>query len=391
MMTTMATSFAGRIKAVNIVNLFALFAGNVFQDFEEGSEGQVADLAAPQSFHPAQVQGLKNQDIIAVRQRVGQFEEPVLSPVGYLLVNLGQAAFGLTAVMGALLFAGQTAVGLPDLGQRLLEKLGRLDGVGFYPIVDGQESLEAKIKPRHLTGRGLKFRRLDFLSDTQIEIPQLVSFERDRLDWTNQLPVFGELVDLASNPDAPGTGLFIRQELVASLFQGEALVVTRLLETRRSDLDLDLAAHRFEEQVIAFLDTLDDILEGLRRDVVEPGVVRPLFEMGQVFHQGVRVQMFAGEFVVPFVQGNTVIVGSSSQRGGVVQVIGASRLIQAILRCDQHPGLFLGSGDGLMIAHLFLFFNYSNRSGLKPCRRSSRMSKTVKPLYPTCIQVGYKG
>lgn len=248
--------------------------------------------------------------------------------------------------------------------------------------MDGQESLEAKIKPRHLTSRGPKFRRLDFLSDTQIEIPQLVSFERDCLDRSNQLPVFGELVDLAPNPDATGTGLFIRQELVADLFQGETLVVTRLLETRRSDLDLDLAAHRFEEQVIAFLDTLDDILEGLRRDGIQPGVVRPLFKAGQVFHQGILVQMFAGEFVVPFVQGNTVIVGSSSQRGGVVQVAQASRLIQAILRCDQHPSLFLGSGDGLIIAHLFLFFNYSNRSGLKPCCRSSRMSKTAAPGRP---------
>ena len=58
----MATAIAGfrtRIPAVDADNLLALLFGNPFQDLQELSERQIADLAPPQSLHPFQVKRLK--------------------------------------------------------------------------------------------------------------------------------------------------------------------------------------------------------------------------------------------------------------------------------------------------------------------------------------------
>ncbi len=62
----------------------------------------------------------------------------------------------------------------------------------------------------------------------------------------------------------------------------------------------------FEEQLIRFLNSLADILYGLRTHLQPPGV--PFPKLGDVFLQSGTVQVLAPHSVVPFVEGNTMVV-----------------------------------------------------------------------------------
>jgi hypothetical protein len=55
-MTTIGTSLAGRIEAVDKVNDLTFGLGNVLKNFQERAKGQVTDLASPQPFHAPEVQ-----------------------------------------------------------------------------------------------------------------------------------------------------------------------------------------------------------------------------------------------------------------------------------------------------------------------------------------------
>ena len=176
----MATGFAGRIEPVKIDHLFTFLFGQVFQNSQELAKGQVGHLAAPQPLHPFEVERFKEQDVVAVGQFVGLLEEPVSALVRNLFVCLGQQPFGLLAIMRPCLLFGQVAVGLSEVIQRLLEKLGRVYGVGFKPVVDGQEGLETKVKARHFTGRGFELRGRHFLRQTQIQLAQPIALNRYR-------------------------------------------------------------------------------------------------------------------------------------------------------------------------------------------------------------------
>lgn len=284
----MATSLTRRIEAVDEIDQLALFPSDMLQGFEKCPESQVANLATPHPLHPTQVQGFEEQDIVAIGQGMGQFEEPVLPPVSHSQVDLSQMAFGLGAVVRAFLLAGQLAIGLSDLAQRLLEKLGRLYRVGLHPIVDGQEGLQTEIKPRHLTGRRFEFWQRHFLGHAQIEVAHCVSLECDSFDRPREWTIGHKLIGLLTNLDPVAA-----QKLVACLFQGETLVLAGLLKARRSDFEADFAAHRPEEELVSFLDALSDVLQRLRGDVIQPGVLGQPLEFGQVLHQGILVQVFA--------------------------------------------------------------------------------------------------
>ena len=176
----MATGFAGRIEPVKIDHLFTFLFGDVFQNSQELAKGQVGHLAAPQPLHPFEIERFKKQDVVAVGQFVGLLEEPVSPPVGHIQMDSRQATPGAVAVMRAFLLAGQLAVGFADGGQALLEKLGRVYGVGFKPVVDGHERLETKVKARHFTGRGFELRFRHFLRQTQIQLAQPIALNRYR-------------------------------------------------------------------------------------------------------------------------------------------------------------------------------------------------------------------
>ena len=329
--TAMTASLARWIEAINIVNPLTLLSGNVFQNIQKHPERQVTDLSAPHPFHSTQIEGLKEQDVVPVGQVMGQLEEPVLAPVAYPGVGYRQLTVGLTPVIRAALLSGKGTSGPPDVGQRLPEEQRGLYLVGIKTVVDGQEGLETKIKPRHFTGRGVEGGLCHCLRHTQIEIADTIPLDRNRLDLANQLPLFDILVHLTADPDAVGF-----QELVSRLLKREAGVLARLFEGGRSDLEATFVPYRLEKELVSLLDTLHDVLKRLRRNVIKPGVLVQLFEFGQMLHQGILIQMLARQLVVSFVQRDTVVVGPTCQRDGVTQMTVSFRLVQSVLVGDDH-------------------------------------------------------
>lgn len=328
---TMTASFARWIEPVNITNQLTLLPGDVFQNIQKHPERQVADLSAPHPFHATQIEGLQEQDVVSIRQVVGQLEEPVLALVAYPGVGYRQLAVGLAPVIRESLLSGKVTSGPPDFGQRLSEEQRGLYLVGIKAVVDSQEGLETKIKPRHFTGRGLEWGLCHCLRHTQIEITDTIPLDRNRLDLANQLPLFDILVHLTADPDAVGF-----QELVSRLLKREAGVLARLLEGGRPHLEAPFVPYRLEKECVSLLDTLHDVLKRLRRNVIQPGVLVQLLEFGQMLHQGILIQMLARQLVVSLVERNTVVVGPTRQRDGVTQLTVSFRLVQSIFVGDDH-------------------------------------------------------
>ena len=370
--TTMTTGLTRRIEAVDGVNQLAFLVGHVFHYLEEHPEGEVTHLATPQPLHAPQVQGFKEQHIVAVGQLVGQFEEPVFASVAHPLVSERQLTLGLTTVVRPLLLAGQVAVGLPDCDQRLLEEQGRRYLICAKAIVKGQEGLETEVNPRHFTGRGLERRLGNFLSNTQIEITNPVALDRNRLDLSGQLSIFDVFVDPAADPDP-----VVIQEAIPGLLERETGILAGLLETRWPDPRPDLAGSGLEKQPVAPLYPLSNVLQGLRGDMPQPLILGLLFEFGQMLHQGVLVQGLARQLVVALMQRDTVVVGSSTERDGVTQVAISFRLVESILIGGYHQHTLWGSV--LIVAQKF-YTNKYDRSGLKPCRRKYIPHKGAKAL-----------
>ncbi len=218
--------------------------------------------------------------------------------------------------------AGKLLVGASHVIDSLLEKKRRFYPVRFKTIVDGQESFESKIKPRHFTGRGLEAGLVNFQRNAQVEITHCIPFDRYRLWLANQLTVF----DVFINPTADSDTVTV-QKLVAGLLERETFVLVRFFERGWSDFDADFTAHRFEKELVALFNPLHNVLQGLRGEARQPGVFGQPFEPGQVFHQSILVQVFTGQSVVSLVECDAVVVGTPGQRDGIVQMPVSLRLV----------------------------------------------------------------
>ena len=91
--TTAVTGLTGWIPTVDAMDGLAFFAGDIFENVKERGKGQVTDLAAPQLDHAFQVEGFKEKVVKLIGQGMSQFEEPVFSLAGDMLVKLGKAIF----------------------------------------------------------------------------------------------------------------------------------------------------------------------------------------------------------------------------------------------------------------------------------------------------------
>jgi hypothetical protein len=260
---------------------------------------------------------------------VGKFKEPISSLVGDSLVRQSQGTFGHPAIVGSLFLTGQGTIGLLDSVDLLFEKLGRLYLEGFKTIMSGQERLQPEIKPRHLTGRGDRAWKFLLQSEAEVQIIQPVTFDRNCLDLTNDIPVFAVLENTV-----PDFDLISIQELPACLLERKALEFANLAERGRGGSDAVFEVTK--EKPIAFFNALCNILQRLRVERFQPGVLRKFLEFGQMLHQGILVQMLPGQFVIPLVQGNTMIVRFSRQVDRPMQVLILFVAIQLILVRHDH-------------------------------------------------------
>ena len=94
--------------------------------------------------------------------------------------------------------------------------------------------------------------------------------------------------------------------------------------------------HITKEQTVSLFYPLHNVLQRLGRNVFEPAITRKFFEFGHMAHQLVLVQVSAGQYVVPLVQGNTMVVGSSGQSDGLMQSFVLFGVIQLVFVGDHH-------------------------------------------------------
>ena len=331
----MMTGLTTRKESTDTMDNLTLNAGYILDNREKFTESQITDFSTPQPDHSFEIQGLKDQHIVQVGQMVSQLEKPVPSLVRDSLVFSGEVVFNPLAVIRSFLFSGQLQIQSLNPIDSLLEKLRGLDSVRAFTIVDGQEILETKIESRYFTSRG--FRLWDFLPsfnrEKQVQMIELVSFDGHSLDLTLRQSIIDQLIDMVTDSD-----LSFGDELPASLLEGVRFILGYL--TKRGRTGLDASFEVAKEKLIASLNSLTNILQGLRWNQLEPVELGQLFEFSQMLHQSVLIKMLASQPVVPFVQGNAVIPGQTSQVDRLVKMLILFRLVQLQLEGFSHQ-LFL--------------------------------------------------
>lgn len=325
----MTTDFRAWEVPANKANNLAFLFGYVLQDIQECAKSQVAYLAPPKALHSLEIQVFKKEVVVAVSQLVCQLEKPVKALIGYPLVDLLQNPFSLAPVAAPFDLAGQGPVSAFDFVQALLKKLRRFYRVGTEPIADSEERFQAKIESRHFTGRGFWPGRFNFQRKAQVQLIQRIALDCDRLNVTNQGPVLAQLVGSFAylNPA-------VVQQFPTGLFQSVALELGYLPKRRWSSFSATLAV--VKEKLIAFLDSLDNVLKRLGGNQVEPVIPWSFLELCQVFHQGILVKVLAGQLIVPLVQSYAVVIRLAGQVDRPMKMFILFRSVELVLVGDSH-------------------------------------------------------
>lgn len=317
-MTTVETGLRRRIEAINQMNNFVFGGCNIAQDAHELGAGKVAYFATPKALHPLHGQVFKEQLIVLSGQFMRQLEEPVTTLVDHGLVDASDNHTGFLPTTGILDLTRKTLLGGLQFSHCLPKVQRRFNRL---PIVADEESLQTKIKACAVTRHGL-IALVDFFLDNEVEpeIAQRIPLDRHRLDVLWNVPALAVLVDLALDVDPVST-----EQLPARLLEREGTVLLDLLKTwwRSPDLALEVA----KEQLIRLVDALYDVLDGLAANKIPVGIARELLELGEMPHQVVLAQTFAGQAIVPAMQGNTMVV---DQPGDVYLLMQAPILFRPV-------------------------------------------------------------
>ena len=216
----------------------------------------------------------------------------VLMPAGKLLAS----AF---SVGRAFHLARKLTASFSDCIERLLEEQGRFN---FGTVRAGQESLQAEIKPSGFTRLGSDCQRVFLVNNHgHKQLTQWSPLNGDSLDRPYYFSAVPILKNSAANLDPVAA-----QELVASLFEREGFVLFDLLETWWPHPLFVM----FEEELIARLNPLADILYGLRSNKLPERIT--LAPLGNVGLKLGTAQMLFPHPVVPFVNGNAGVINYPS-------------------------------------------------------------------------------
>lgn len=288
-MPTSGTGLRRRIEAVDQMNNFAFGGCNILQDAHELGTRNVAYFAPPHGLHPLHGKVFKKQLIVLIRQLMCQLEEPVAATVDHTLINTRHIRLCFVPVPRPFDLARHAALRLAQFikGLAIVQW-----GFNLLPVRRGEKSLQTKIEACAITRHGL-IALVDFFlhHEIEIEIPQRVALDCDRLHVRRNVAALAVLVDSALNVDA-----IVGKQLPARLLEGEGSVLLDLLERGRRGLDLALEVAK--EQLVGAVNTLHYILDRLRTNKVPVGIAGQLLELGEMPHQVILAQMLASQTVV---------------------------------------------------------------------------------------------
>jgi hypothetical protein len=282
---------------------------NVLQNRDEFSMSKVTHLPTPQTLHPLDAKVFQEDEVVVFGELVCQFELPVTALVDYTLVQpsytLVQPSYMLFCslpVARPLDLTTQAALCLSQLVKRLMqEQRGFIDTA----IRARQECGESEVIPDGDVTRPIRHRHFVLNHETQPQDSQCVSLHRHRPDASGHVTALGVPIDLPLDAHAVGF-----QQLPSRLLEGEGAIFPDLPEAwgRRPDSSFDVS----EEQLVGFVDTLHDVLDGLRAHQIPVLVFVHLLEFGDVLHQLVLVQMLAVSSVVSAMESNAVVPDDTS-------------------------------------------------------------------------------
>jgi|688.fasta_scaffold230283_1 hypothetical protein len=291
------------IETINQADNFTFDGGNMFEDAHKLATGKVAYLATPKGLHPFHGQVFKEQMIVLVGQSVGKLEEPVPALVDHRLIDAGDNHLGFLPAVRKLHFASKVLLCDLQFGHCLTIVQRAFN---LFAIRCDQEGLQPKVKARAVTRHGLIVLGYIFLyHKVQIEIAKTVTLNGDGLNVYWNLSRLAELVDLALNAD-----LVAAQQLPTGLLERETAIFLHLLKAGWSGLNLVLEIAK--EQAIGFVDTINDVLNGLTTNQTPMLIAIKLFQFRDVLHQDELVQALSGQGVVFAMQRYAVVVNQPS-------------------------------------------------------------------------------
>lgn len=331
-MSTSKTSFGRWIEAVNQADNFPFDVGNMLENTHELGAGQVAYLAPPKGLHPLHGQVFKEQMIEGIGQGVGALEEPVTALVDDRLIDARDDPLGLLPAARELNFARKMLVGALQCSHRLTIVQRAFNSFAYR---GDQESLQTKVKPDAVTRSELSVLVDCFLSHKgEPEIAKTITLDGDSLNVCWNVAAFAEFIDLALY-----LHLVIIKQFPTGLLESKATILLTLLQAwrRRANLVLEIT----EEQLIGFVDTINNVLDSLATNQVPRLITLTLFQLGDMFHQDKLVQALPGQSIIASMQGNTVIIDQSCNVNLLVQYLILFRPIKlALVRLDDFHTLF---------------------------------------------------
>lgn len=319
-MTTTCTGFGRREPTVNEMDHLALTGCDVLQNIAELAKGNVSNLAAPKSVHGLDIQRFQNDDVKAVGQTMSQLEEPIPALVGDLFVDAVQVVFGLAPVSRSFGLPGHSTVRLADLFQAGFEELRRSN---LFAVGQGEKGFQTKVCANDGVTQSVGFFPFRLYGKADEQLTKRSALDCDRLDRAENFPALAEPVNLTANANLVGA-----DQLPPGLLEGERCIFLDLAETRTGKALGDLPRFVLEEQLIATINALANVLNRLRIDHIPELVFGKLLQLGDVLLHSVHVNVLPGQLEVPPMKSNAVIPNHASYINLVRKMLILFRLIK---------------------------------------------------------------
>lgn len=309
---TIETSLGRWFKPSDEMNNFSFCGRHIGKDVHKLGTGKITNLAPPHCLHPFHVEVFKEKVVIAICESVSKFKEPIATLIHNSLMNATYNQSGFLPAIRELYLAGKFLLSKLQF-DHCLTIVQR--AFNLFSVRRSEEGFQAKVEACHVTGHDLIV-LVDLLLHNEVEpkIIEVVSLDCYRLDVGWNFSGLAELVEIALNPDSITTKKF-----PARLFEREAGILLDFLESWRTCTNLALEIAK--EQLIGFVDALNNILNGLGANKIPMFVPVKLLQLGQVPHQFKLVDSLASQAIVTTMKSNAMVVDQTSNINLLMQVL----------------------------------------------------------------------
>jgi hypothetical protein len=332
-MATDRAQLGGGKPRVNVVYHRTQFGRDMMQDLNERAEAKIRNLAAPQGFHPLEIERLQRDMVVLGAQRAGKIPMKRFPYMGHTAMHTSKMSLRFLTIVGAFHFSRQLTIGLGNLSQALFERLRR---VMLGLITTGEISLQAKIKACavtcHGSGDGLRIKET---GKVHVQFAKNITLDGHRFDSAFDVSRLRKLVHSGTNAQP-----IALKQLPTILLQGERFGLDDFAKRRWANLLGGFPGFAvfqvLKEPFIAFVNTLKNVLNGLGTKLLPPGIFLQVSQLSDVGLKLVQREMLLVQAIVSTTERNTVIVNCTTNINHAVQFLRALAAIQLIHECASH-------------------------------------------------------